>query len=109
MIAQGAWPPSLQKGTEFTARRDRLPVEPDARIAFVLVRARRRLSRVILFARTAFVWQFKEVCRVILDFYPIDLTSFRSPNGGDAEKLAVVFCRKPSVFNVGEAVPLGMA
>ena len=65
----------MRKGTELTARHDRLPVEPDARIAFVLVRARRRLSRVILSVRAAFVSQLSDH-RVILDFYPIDLTSY---------------------------------
>ena len=50
------------------------------------------------------VMQFSQR-RVILDLYPIDLTSFiRSPNGGDAETLAAEFCRKPSVFKVGEAM-----
>jgi len=55
----------------------------------VLVRARRRLSRVILSDRTAFVLQFPQR-RVILDFYPIDQYVFliSLQNGGDAENLA---------------------
>jgi hypothetical protein len=69
----------------------------------MLVRARRRLSRVILLLSAAFVWQLSDR-RVILDFYPIALFSSFAPNGGDAENLAVVFCRKPSVFKVGEAM-----
>ena len=67
-----------RKGTEFTARRDRLPVEPDARIAFVLVRVRRRLSRVNPFGPNCLCFAVLNNERRILDLYPIDLTSLFS-------------------------------
>lgn len=39
---------------------------------------------------------------VIRWFYPIVHFSFSLPRRGDAEKLAMVFYRKPSVFKVGD-------
>ena len=72
----------------------------------VLVRARRRLFRVILPEVAAFVSQ-PTLRSVILDFYPIDAHFFFAPKRGDAGKVTPVFWSDPSVIKVGEVVPIG--